>query len=390
MTPHRPFPAPAVPMSLQFRVLQTDPESAARLGVIETPRGAVPTPVFMPVATQASIKALLPEQTAAAGARIVLANAYHLHLQPGEDVIAALGGLHAFMNWPHLIITDSGGYQVFSLPNRRISEEGVRFQYEKDGRPVTLTPESSIAIQEALGADIAMAFDECVAFPAPHGYAKEAMERTVRWAQRCKAAHRRDGQALFGIVQGSTYPDLRKACAEQIAALDLPGIAIGGLSVGEGLDVMSEVLGYTVPHLPADRPRYLMGVGLPEDILAYVEAGVDMSDCIIPTKYARSGILFTQVGRMRITRRNYRRDKFPVDTNCACYTCAHYTRAYVHHLFQADEILGQMLATLHNVHFYLKLMDDIRSALAAGRFGAFKRQFLADYLREEKKTRHVR
>ncbi len=390
MTPDRPFPAPAAPMPLQFRVLQTDPESAARLGVIDTPRGSVPTPVFMPVATQASIKALLPEQTADAGARILLVNAYHLHLQPGEDVIAAQGGLHTFMNWPHLIITDSGGYQVFSLPNRDISEEGVRFQYEKNGQPVTLTPESSIAIQEALGADVAMAFDECVAYPAPHGYAKEAMERTVRWARRCKEAHRREGQALFGIVQGSTYPDLRKACAEEIAALDLPGIAIGGLSVGEGLDVMSEVLGYTVPHLPADRPRYLMGVGLPEDILAYVEAGVDMSDCVIPTKYARSGILFTQVGRMRITRRNYRRDKFPVDTNCACYTCAHYTRSYLHHLFQADEILGQMLATLHNVHFYLKLMEDIRGALAAGRYGAFKRQFLADYLREEKKTRHVR
>jgi queuine tRNA-ribosyltransferase len=385
-------------MSFSFRVLQTDPESRARLGVIETAKGPVPTPVFMPVATQASVKALLPEQAAEAGARIVLVNAYHLHLQPGEDVVAAQGGLHRFMNWPHLIITDSGGYQVFSLPNRRIGEDGVRFQYEKDGRPVTLTPESSIAIQQQLGSDVAMAFDECVAYPAPYGYAKEAMERTVRWAQRCKAAHgaasqaaaQAPGQVLFGIVQGSTYPDLRKACAEEIAALELPGIAIGGLSVGEGLEVMSEVLGYTVPHLPADRPRYLMGVGLPEDILAHVEAGVDMSDCVIPTKYARSGILFTQVGRMRITRRNYRRDKFPVDTNCGCYACGHYTRAYLHHLFQADEILGQMLATLHNVHFYLKLMEDIRAALAEGRFGAFKRAFLADYLREEKKTRNVR
>jgi len=377
-------------MPFSFRVLQRDTESQARLGVIETPKGVVSTPVFMPVATQATIKALLPEQAAEAGARIVLANAYHLHLQPGEDVVAAQGGLHAFMHWPHLVITDSGGYQVFSLPNRHITEEGVRFQADKDGRAVTLTPESSIAIQEQLGSDIAMAFDECVAFPVPHGYANEAMERTVRWALRCKAAHRAPDQALFGIVQGSTYPDLRQACAEQIAALELPGIAIGGLSVGEGLDVMSEVLHATVPYLPADRPRYLMGVGLPEDILAYVEAGVDMSDCIIPTKYARSGIVFTQVGRMRITRRNYRRDKFPLDTNCACYTCKHYTRAYLHHLFEADEILGQMLATLHNVHFYLNLMEGIRAALAEGRFGAFKRQFLAEYLREEKKTRHVR
>ncbi|HKI98305.1 MAG TPA: tRNA guanosine(34) transglycosylase Tgt [bacterium] len=381
-------------MTFSFRVLKTDSESQARLGELQTPRGTVSTPVFMPVATQATLKALLPEQAAEAGGRIILANAYHLHLQPGEDVVASQGGLHRFMNWPHLIITDSGGYQVFSLPNRRIGEDGVRFQYEKDGRPVTLTPESSMAIQEQLGADIVMAFDECVAYPAPHGYAKEAMERTVRWARRCKAAHEASGQAetqaLFGIVQGSTYPDLRKACAEEIAALELPGIAIGGLSVGEGLEVMTEVLGFTVPHLPADRPRYLMGVGLPEDILAHVEAGVDMSDCVIPTKYARSGILFTQVGRMRITRRNYRRDKFPPDTNCTCYTCRHYSRAYLHHLFQADEILGQMLATLHNVHFYLKLMEDIRAALAEGRFGAFKRQFLSEYLREEKKTRHVR
>jgi queuine tRNA-ribosyltransferase len=377
-------------MPFQFRVLRTDPESRARLGEIETARGTVPTPVFMPVATQGTVKAMLPEQAAEAGARILLANAYHLHLQPGEDVIAAQGGLHRFMNWPHLIITDSGGYQVFSLPNRRIGEDGVRFQYEKDGRPVTLTPEGSIAIQQQLGSDVAMAFDECVAFPTPHGYAKEAMERTVRWAQRCKAAHTASEQVLFGIVQGSTYPDLRKQCAEEIAALELPGIAIGGLSVGEGLEVMVDVLEHTVPHLPPERPRYLMGVGLPEDILAHVEAGIDMSDCIIPTKYARSGILFTQVGRMRITRRNYRRDKFPVDTNCRCTVCSHYSRAYLHHLFQADEILGQMLATLHNVHFYLKLMEDIRAALAEGRFGSFKRQFLADYLREEKKTRHVR
>jgi queuine tRNA-ribosyltransferase len=381
-------------MTFSFRILQTDPESHARLGVLETPRGEIPTPVFMPVATQGTLKAVFPESVAQAGARILLANAYHLHLQPGEEVVAALGGLHAFMNWPHLIITDSGGYQVFSLPDRKISEEGVRFRFEKDGQPVMLTPEGSIAIQARLGADIAMAFDECVAFPSPYPYAREAMERTVRWAGRCKEAHastrESGGQALFGIVQGSTYPDLRRACAEEIAALELPGIAVGGLSVGEGPEVMSEVLGFTVPHLPPDRPRYLMGVGLPEDVLAWVEAGMDMSDCIIPTKYARSGILFTQVGRMRITRRHYRRDRFPPDTNCACTTCAHYSRAYLHHLFQADEILGQMLASAHNLHFYLNLMEQIRTALAEGRFGAFKRQFLSDYLREEKKTRHVR
>ncbi len=377
-------------MTLRFRVERSDPDSRARLGVLETARGEVHTPVFMPVATQATVKAALPEQVADAGARILLANAYHLHLHPGEELIAQQGGLHAFMNWPHLIITDSGGYQVFSLPGRKVTEDGVRFQFEQHGKPVVLTPERSIAIQEQLGADIAMAFDECVAYPSPYAYAKEAMERTVRWAQRCKAAHTREDQVLFGIVQGSTYADLRRGCAEEIAALELPGIAIGGLSVGEGLEVMTEVLEQTVPHLPPERPRYLMGVGLPEDILAYVEAGVDMSDCIIPTKYARSGQVFTRVGRLRITRRHYRRDKFPLDTNCGCYTCAHYSRAYVHHLFQADEILGQMLATLHNVHFYLRLMEDIRAALAEGRFGAFKRSFLAEYTREDKKTRHVR
>ena len=385
-------------MTLSFRVTQTDPDSNARLGVLQTPRGEVQTPVFMPVATQATIKALLPEQAQESGARILLANAYHLNLQPGADLVASQGGLHRFMNWPNLIITDSGGYQVFSLPNREINEDGVRFQFQKDGQPVTLTPESSMEIQAQLGSDIAMAFDECVAYPAPYGYAKDAMERTVRWAHRCKTFHVQRAaeqgaahtQSLFGIVQGSTYPDLRRACAEEIAALDLPGIAIGGLSVGEGLDVMTEVLSYTVPYLPTDRPRYLMGVGLPEDILAYVEAGMDMSDCVIPTKYARSGLLFTRVGRLRITRRNYRRDKFPVDTDCRCYTCRTYSRAYLHHLFQADEFLGQMLATLHNVHFYLALMEDIRAAIGEGRFSAFKRDFLANYQREEKKTRHVR
>ncbi|MEE8436144.1 MAG: tRNA guanosine(34) transglycosylase Tgt [bacterium] len=373
-----------------FRLLKTDPTTAARLGVLETPRGDVPTPVFMPVATQATVKAMEPEGVAGSGARILLVNAYHLHLHPGEDLVAGHGGLHSFMNWPHLIITDSGGYQVFSLPDRKISEEGVRFRYQKNGEPVTLTPEGSMAIQEKLGSDIAMAFDECVAYPTPYPYAKEAMERTVRWARRCLAAHRREDQAVFPIVQGGTYADLRRGCAEELAALDTPGIAIGGLSVGEGLDVMREVLENTVPHLPPEKPRYLMGVGLPEDILAYVEAGVDMSDCVIPTKYARSGIFFTQVGRLRITRRNYRKDRFPPDTNCRCPTCAHYSRAYLHHLFQSDEILGQMLATTHNLHFYQELMTNIRAAIQEERFAEFKKGFLSAYFREEKKTGHVR
>jgi len=386
-------------MTLTFRLLKTDP-SGARLGAISTPRGEFPTPLFMPVATQAALKAVDPQRAEELGVRLLLANAYHLHLRPGEDVVAAMGGIHAFMSWPHGVITDSGGYQVFSLPDRVIDEEGVRFRVEKEGRPVALTPERAIAIQRQLGSDIAMAFDECVAYPAPYPYAKEAMERTVRWARRCLAAHleleklaRDEGQrpqALFAIVQGSTYPELRRQCAEELAALDLPGIAVGGLSVGEGLDVMAEVLGFTAPYLPPDRPRYLMGVGLPEDLLASVEAGMDMSDCIIPTKYARSGVLFTRVGRMRITRPHFRKDKYPPDTNCRCYTCLHFTRAYLHHLFTADEILGDTLASIHNLHFYADLMARVREAIAQGRFAAFKAEFLAGYLREDKKGRNVR
>jgi queuine tRNA-ribosyltransferase len=377
-------------MRFTFRVTKQDSGSGARLGVISTPQGEIPTPLFMPVATQAAIKAVEPERVAEVGSRILLANAYHLHLKPGEDVVAAMGGVHKFMHWPGLIITDSGGYQVFSLPKREITEEGVRFQVEKSGKALTLTPESATAIQEKLGADIAMAFDECVAYPAPYNYAKEAMERTVRWAKRCKAAHQREDQSLFPIVQGSTFADLRKGCVEELAALDLPGIAVGGLSVGEGLDVMTEVLSYTTPYLPKDKPRYLMGVGLPEDILTSVESGMDMSDCVIPTKYARSGILFTRVGRMRITRPNFRKDKFPPDTDCGCYTCRNFTRAYLHHLFQADEILGDTLATIHNLFFYQSLMEKIRQALQEDRFGAFKRDFLQTYLREDRKTKNVR
>jgi len=377
-------------MSFSFQVKKQDATSNARLGVISTSRGEVETPVFMPVATQAAIKAVPPEWVTEQGAGILLANAYHLHLKPGEDIIASLGGLHDFMNWPGMIITDSGGYQVFSLPDRKITEEGVRFRMEKNGQPVTLTPEASMAIQMKLGSDIAMAFDECVAYPSPYPYAKEAMERTIRWAERCKTAHQSDSQVLFGIIQGSTYADLRKACAEAIAAMDFPGIAIGGLSVGEGLEVMTEVLSYTAPYLPRDKPRYLMGVGYPEDILAYVEAGLDMSDCVIPTKLARSGVVFTRVGRMRVSNAQYRKDKFPLDTNCQCYTCQHYSRAYLHHLFQAGEILGQTLASLHNIHFYLNLMENIRQAIREDRFTSFKNDFLAVYLRQDKKSRSVR
>jgi queuine tRNA-ribosyltransferase len=376
-------------MPLEFTLLKSDAGSAARLGLLRTARGEVETPAFMPVATQASVKGVAPEQVEATGARILLANAYHLHLKPGEEVVAAAGGLHAFMGWPHALITDSGGYQVFSLPKHEVSEEGVRFRWETRGEPVLLTPERAMAIQEKLGADIMMAFDECVPFPCPYPQAKEAMERTARWAARCREAWTRRERALFGIVQGSTHADLRRASAEATAALELPGIAVGGLSVGEGLETMGEVLAETVPHLPADRPRYLMGVGLPEDILVSVELGMDLMDCVIPTKYARAGVLFTQVGRLRITQKDYRRDKFPPDTHCRCYTCARYTRAYLHHLFDAGEIFGQTLATLHNLAFYGRLMEDIRRAIREDRFVGFKREFLEKYSREGKKRRRV-
>ena len=376
-------------MTLEFQLIKTDP-GGARLGRLTTARGEVATPAFMPVATQAAVKAVLPEWIGGQGGVMILSNSYHLHLQPGEEVIETLGGLHRFMNWPHPIITDSGGYQVFSLPGREVSEEGVQFRMEKNGRPVTLTPETAVAVQEKLGADIIMAFDEPVAYPTPYPYAKQAMERTVRWAERCVRAHVRTDQALFAIVQGGTFSDLRRASAEATAGLGLPGIAVGGLSVGEGLEVMAEVLSFTVPYLPVDKPRYLMGVGLPEDLLAAVEAGMDLCDCVIPTKYARSGMLFTRVGRLRVSNAQYRKDRFPPDTNCSCYTCTHYSRAYLHHLFQAGEILGASLASIHNLQFYLNLMGEIRRAISDDRFPAFKTEFLAVYQRENRKSRHVR
>ncbi|MDH4120795.1 MAG: tRNA guanosine(34) transglycosylase Tgt [Deltaproteobacteria bacterium] len=378
-------------MTLTFERLAVDGQ--ARLGRVSTPQGTISTPVFMPVATQGALKALPPEWAAESGAQALLANAYHLHLKPGEGLVESLGGLHKFMNWPGHIITDSGGYQVFSLPDRQITEEGARFRVGKKGQPELFTPELSMAIQRRLGADIIMAFDECVAYPTPYNYAKQAMERTLRWLERSRQAWQSEGtpekQALFGIVQGSTFADLRKESALATAALNLPGIAVGGLSVGEGLEVMTEVLGYTMPYLPEDRPRYLMGVGLPEDVLAAVEAGVDMMDCVIPTKYARAGVVFTRVGRMRLDNAEYRKDKFPLDTACGCPACTHYSRAYLHHLFQAGEILGHMLASLHNVRFYMDLMTGAREAIAQGRFAAYKRDFLEVYQRRDKKNKRV-
>ncbi len=376
----------AVGTNLKFQLLAADGQ--ARSGRLLTARGVVDTPVFMPVATQGALKTVPIWQVKGLGVKALLTNSYHLYLNPGDGLVHAMGGVHRWMGWNGLVITDSGGYQVFSLPRREITEEGVEFSVA-NGKPLLLTAEKVMAIQQQLGSDIAMAFDECLAYPSSYQKARQSMERTLRWAKRCVAVHNAEQQALFGIVQGGAYADLRRGCAEELAAFNLPGMAIGGLSVGEGLSVMAEVLGYTVEHLPADRPRYLMGVGLPEDLLAAIEAGIDMCDCVIPTKYARSGVLFTRVGRLRITRSEYRKDCFPIDSACSCKTCTQHTRAYLHHLFRCGDPLAQTLGTIHNLHFYLWLMEEARHAIIQKRFLAFKRQFLFNYQRESKKHSRV-
>ncbi len=333
----------------------------------------------MPVGTRAAVRGMAPDQLRDAGAEILLANTYHLMLRPGADLVRKAGGLHRFMAWNGPILTDSGGFQVFSLKNKEIERDGVRFRNEIDGNEVFMTPESSIEIQHALGADIIMAFDECTPFPADREMAQRGVDSTLRWLERCVKAHGSSEQALFGIVQGSVYPDLRQRCAAAVCAHDLPGFAIGGVSVGEGIEELKRIVSVTAPLLPEDKPRYLMGVGLPEDLLESVERGMDMFDCVIPTRYARSATLFTRRGRIRMTHKNYRRDFFPIDPSCDCYACRTFTRAYLHHLYGANEILSTILGAIHNVRFYQRLMQDMREAIRAARFPAFKREFLAEY-----------
>jgi queuine tRNA-ribosyltransferase len=367
------------PRPLSFALEARDPMTRARAGVITTPHGPIKTPVFMPVGTQGAVRNLTPDQVRATGAQIILANTYHLNIRPGSDLVQKAGGLHRMMGYDIPILTDSGGFQVFSLPKKEILADGVAFQYEVNGEKVVLTPELSMQIQQQLGADIAMAFDECTPYPCTHEYALEALERTTRWEQRSKAAHTRPDQALFGIVQGSVFEDLRRRSAREIIDIGFDGYAIGGLSVGEGLEIMSRVLEFTVPELPEDRPRYLMGVGLPEDLIAGVELGIDMFDCVIPTRHARGGILYTFQGRMRIQHSRYRRDMYPIDTKCTCYTCRNFSRAYLRHLFMIREVLANTLASIHNIHFYQELMARMRQAVLAGRFLEFKRSFLEQY-----------
>ena len=354
---------------------------AARAGRVSVPHGSFETPAFMPVGTHGAVKAMTPGQVADVGSQIVLSNTYHLHLRPGEGLVAKMGGLHEFMRWSGPILTDSGGFQVFSLPSAEISDRGVRFKNEVTGKAVDLTPENSIEIQNALGADIIMAFDECTPYPATEKLAATGVRRTLSWMERCIAAHARPrDQALFAIVQGSVYPKLREACAQALIAMDLPGYAIGGVSVGEGHELLCQVTEHAAPLLPEDKPRYLMGVGLPEDLVACIGYGIDMFDCVIPTRYARSATVFTVRGRIRLTNRRFRRDGYPIDPSCDCATCSGgFSRAYLHHLFAANEVLSAILCSVHNVRFYQRLMERAREAIRAGRYADFADAFIREY-----------
>ncbi len=374
-------------MAISFELQQTAPDSAARLGTLHTPHGSVPTPLFAPVGTQATVKTLTPHDLHDLRAGLILSNTYHLYLRPGADLVAQMGGLHGFMGWDGPILTDSGGFQVFSLAHmRKVDPDGVTFRSHIDGSLHRFTPESVMETEEKLGADIAMALDECPD-PLDRAYNEQALARTHAWAVRCKAAHHRADQALFGIVQGGIFPDLRADSARFLAALDLPGYAVGGLAVGETKQQMVETLALTCPLLPELKPRYLMGVGAPEDILEAVAQGIDMFDCVLPTRLARNGALMTRHGRLNIRNAQHADSPLPIEADCACYTCQHFSRAYLRHLFKASETLGLRLATLHNLHFMLRLMENIRASIASGSFAEFKRDFLASYRPSDQEAR---
>ena len=363
---------------MRFEILTTDPATGARRGRLQTAHGAIETPVFMPVGTQGSVKTLDPRDLAALECEILLGNTYHLYLRPGHELIRDLGGLHRFMGWDRAILTDSGGFQVLSLAELRgIAEEGVTFRSHLDGSRHFLTPEKAVEIQLALGVDILMALDECPPHDADPAYHAASLERTLRWAARCRAAHPGDTPALFGIVQGGTSPELRARSAAGTRAIGFGGYALGGLGIGEGPAAMYATVAHTTPLLPADAPRYLMGVGTPQDLLECTARGVDMFDCVLPTRNARTGTLFTSRGRVNIKGAAYARDEAPVDADCGCYTCRHFSRAYLRHLYVAGEILGLRLNTIHNLHYYLDLMRQARRTIADGTFAAWKADCLA-------------
>jgi queuine tRNA-ribosyltransferase len=367
-------------MSQFFELLKTDDSSRARLGRIHTTRGSIDTPVFMPVGTQASVKALDPRELREMGTQIILGNTYHLNIRPGMEIIAEAGGLHQFMNWPLPILTDSGGFQVFSLAKiRKVKAHGVEFRSHLDGSPLFLGPKEAMEIQRILGSDIAMCFDECPAHDAPAKMQQEAVERTIRWAKECRVQPRAKGQFVFGICQGGVNPQLREHCAKEIVVMDFDGHSIGGVSVGEPEPEMMRAVELTEPFLPANKPRYAMGLGTPAQIVELVARGVDMFDCVLPTRVARNGTAFTRQGAIGIKGGAYKRDFTPIESDCTCFCCQHFTRAYVRHLLNVNEILGLRLVSVHNSHIYLKIMSDIRAHLAAGTFAEFRREFIATY-----------
>ena len=367
--------------AITYELLHVCKQTGARRGIVHTPHGDIQTPVFMPVGTQATVKSMTPEELKEVGAQIILANTYHLFLRPGHELIKEAGGLHKFMHWDRPILTDSGGFQVFSLGAlRTISEEGVEFRSHLDGSKQFLSPEKAMEVENALGADIIMAFDECCPYPSTYEYTKKSMERTTRWAKRCKEAHnRKEEQGLFGIIQGGFYKDLRKQSAEDLIKLDFPGYAIGGISVGEPKEEFLDILQYTTPLMPENKPRYLMGVGTPDYLVEAAIAGIDMCDCVIPTRLARHGTAFTSKGKIVVRNAIYERDFNPLDDECDCYACRNYTRAYIRHLVKTNEILGIRLLSIHNIKFLTNLMDKVRIEIERDNLGSFRKEFYRKY-----------
>ena len=368
--------------AIRYELLHECKQTGARRGRIHTPHGIIETPVFMPVGTQATVKSLTPEELKEeVNAQIILSNTYHLYLRPGHELVKEAGGLHKFMNWDRAILTDSGGFQVFSLGDlRKITEEGVEFKSHLDGSRHFLSPEKVMEIENALGADIIMAFDECVEYPAEYDYTKQSMERTTRWAKRCKEAHKNtENQALFGIVQGGMYKDLREKSAKDLVDLNFPGYAVGGLSVGEPTELMCDILEFTTAFLPKDKPRYLMGVGSPDYLIEAVLRGIDMCDCVLPTRIARNGTAMTSNGKVVVRNATYERDFTPLDSECDCYTCKNYSRAYIRHLIKANEILGVRLLSIHNLRFLTKLMERVRIEIENDNLLNFKNEFYKKY-----------